>query len=906
MSNEIQIRISGDGRAFIAETGKATTAIDHLADAANKTNTDMQRGAEQTGKAVREMGTDVGVAAATAGASLERMEIRLRQTARTGEISAAQTAAAMRQLPAQMTDIATQLAGGQNPLLILLQQGGQIKDSFGGIGPAIKGITAALNPFSVAMGASAIAAGALAFAFYSGSREAQEFNKALAFTNNITGVTTYQLADMSRHISEGIGTQSAAAEALALIAGSGKIAADSMERYGEVAILANKAVGKEVKQTVSEFAALAEAPVAGSIKLNETYHYLTAAVLEQIDALEKQGRTQEAVKLAQDTFANATDKMSRQVIENIGDIERAWRGLKSTVAGVWDDMLNVERKSTPAQELASLQAQLKATQTQLKNTPEGSRRSDYGNRVLDDQGTAQPRQDLLAREKFLKGEIDRQLEIQRLAGKQSAILAEQNRIREDGVAAFAYLSKASEDAAEKQEKYNKALAKEREMQDKLRKSTPDSPLLKAAEIAKREAKIHKDIYGDEKKSSTRGLIQAPTEDAVAALRAKINAANEAALGIDKLNEGERETLRIEQQLQVAIARGASAKVQSGLQAQLASAKTLAVQLDVNAALEAQTKERAKLKESRDKELEQLRQTASEWELKLRYYGMEKSAIDEAKLATVEALIVDKENQLAMGANNRLLEEEVAHLRKKAELMRTAVNNRAAVEDLDAAAEQKKKFDAERKKEAQELASAYTGVFQSMEDSMVDFVARGKTNFKGLIDSMIADLVRYQMRQSLIMPMTKWLDGQGGLGGLISAGLGFLTGGGSAGISAGFSGSDLITSGGNGFGMLSLPHAAAGFDIPRGVNPLTQLHEEEMVLPKYLANPIREMARNGGAPSGTGGVYLQLSPTIDARGADAGAVDRIEQALAELARSVPNMAINALRQAMIKSRTTPQF
>jgi phage-related minor tail protein len=45
----------------------------------------------------------------------------------------------MRSLPAQFTDIATQLAGGQSPFLILLQQGGQIKDQFGGVKGALLG-----------------------------------------------------------------------------------------------------------------------------------------------------------------------------------------------------------------------------------------------------------------------------------------------------------------------------------------------------------------------------------------------------------------------------------------------------------------------------------------------------------------------------------------------------------------------------------------------------------------------------------------------------------------------------------------------------------------------------------------------------------------------------------------------
>ena len=52
-------------------------------------------------------------------------------------ISAKQTEQALRQLPAQFTDIFTSLAGGQNPLMVLIQQGGQIKDSFGGIGPTM-------------------------------------------------------------------------------------------------------------------------------------------------------------------------------------------------------------------------------------------------------------------------------------------------------------------------------------------------------------------------------------------------------------------------------------------------------------------------------------------------------------------------------------------------------------------------------------------------------------------------------------------------------------------------------------------------------------------------------------------------------------------------------------------------
>ncbi|WP_122586638.1 phage tail tape measure protein [Pseudomonas viridiflava] len=55
---------------------------------------------------------------------------------KTGQ-SSAQTEQALRQLPEQFSDIFTSLIGGQNPLRVFLEQGLQIKDSFGGIGPTI-------------------------------------------------------------------------------------------------------------------------------------------------------------------------------------------------------------------------------------------------------------------------------------------------------------------------------------------------------------------------------------------------------------------------------------------------------------------------------------------------------------------------------------------------------------------------------------------------------------------------------------------------------------------------------------------------------------------------------------------------------------------------------------------------
>lgn len=53
----------------------------------------------------------------------------------------------------------------------------------------------------------------------------------------------------------------------------------------------------------------------------------------------------------------------------------------------------------------------------------------------------------------------------------------------------------------------------------------------------------------------------------------------------------------------------------------------------------------------------------------------------------------------------------------------------------------------------------------------------------------------------------------------------------------------------------LPSAAGGFDIPAGTNPLTQLHEREMVLPAKHADVIRGLADNG--VGGGGDMHLHV-------------------------------------------------
>lgn len=265
-------------------------------------------------------------------------------------ISAKQNAAALRGVPAQVTDIVTALSSGQRPLTVLIQQGGQLKDMFGGIVPAARALGGAIvgliNPFTV----TAALAGGLFLAFKQGSDESAGFRQALALTGNAAGVTTDQLQAMALSISQNVGTQHEAAEALATVAREGRFTAEQIREVAEAAIAMEHATGQSVEETVKQFAKLKDEPVKALLELNEQYHFLTTATYEQIKALEAQGRTEEAVALAIRISSAELTKRAKEVVANAGFMERAWHSLGVVVRQVWDDIRNAGRATTAVTE----------------------------------------------------------------------------------------------------------------------------------------------------------------------------------------------------------------------------------------------------------------------------------------------------------------------------------------------------------------------------------------------------------------------------------------------------------------------------------------------------------------------------------------------------------------------------
>ncbi|GGX32821.1 phage tail tape measure protein [Pigmentiphaga litoralis] len=277
-------------------------------------------------------------------------------------ISAKQFQAALRGTPAQLTDIVVSLQGGQAPLTVLLQQGGQLKDMFGGVVPAVKGLATAtlslINPYTIA----AAAMGALALVYNQGANEQQRFANGLALTGNYAGTTASQLSDMAQEIGNSVGSQRAAADALGQLVETGQLGGPALESMARSAVAASEGLGKAVKDTVADFVKLRQDPVKAIEELNGKYHFLTAAVYEQILALTEEGRKNEAAALAQRTYAAALETMSTKAKANLGTLESAWSSLGKIARWAWDGMLNIGRESTLTDTITAAEAKLKQLQ----------------------------------------------------------------------------------------------------------------------------------------------------------------------------------------------------------------------------------------------------------------------------------------------------------------------------------------------------------------------------------------------------------------------------------------------------------------------------------------------------------------------------------------------------------------
>lgn len=274
----------------------------------------------------------------------------------------------------QLQDAAVQLAGGQNPFLILMQQGPQATGAVGGVGRAMALLA---SPLGIAtMGVAAFVAGAGLLASRATQIEGQ--TRALATTMRAYGteaqMTAAQLRDVAKALyADGVdkADASAATKTLASTRGlSGGMAQ-------QIALLGSDmaaGLGKTVDETVKQLAEMAVTGYPAIKKLQDAIGFLSAEEMNAVRTMSEHGEQTRALSIVLEALHRRFDGLRQQSMsptdKALRDIATGWNGFMDAVAQSRPvmDMINsvsgaVTRMaaavtSTPHEQIADLQAEL--------------------------------------------------------------------------------------------------------------------------------------------------------------------------------------------------------------------------------------------------------------------------------------------------------------------------------------------------------------------------------------------------------------------------------------------------------------------------------------------------------------------------------------------------------------------
>lgn len=650
---------------------------------------------------------------------------------------------AMRMVPAQVTDIGVGLATGQPIMTVLLQQGGQLKDLFGGLVPAAQALARTVAGMVTPWTTSAAAVALFATALSSGRREHEEFTKTLILSGNAAGQTASGLSDLATRIADVAGSRSKAVDALNLIAGSSKIAGRNIETVAAAAVSMNRATGKAISDTVQEFESLRGKPAEAIAALNEQQHFLTLETYQQIASLERQGRAQEAAALAQRTYADAVRQQAEEVRQNLGTLETAWDAVKQGASSAWEAMKSLGR----APSLDDLTGKLRAVNAELiQMRANAAPQTDESQAFFGDGGRGARRRGRPLEQESRR--LTAEAAMLQQQADEAAAEGFRKRTEAEKVAAAGRLA---------------ALAKETET-NKQKREREIAQIRKDAEITGASLETQNKLIGQINDKYKDSAVKAYTEDAATKLLQQYREA-EASLQAQITSEGKLATWgqkRAEFEQQIADLKHKKV-LTADQKSVLAQEDLLRRQLDLNVAAEKELRtklETAKVDALRaslaaTRELEQQQYADQVAGVGLGDRAQEELRARQATLRDYQRQMVQFDRSMASGqitpetyeSETKLLQE---HLQLRLSMQQEYFDQvRGAQADwkngatsaldnyLDSAANV-----------AAQTKGLFSDAFQGMEDAIVSFATTGKLSFKDFATSVISDLARIAARQAI--------------------------------------------------------------------------------------------------------------------------------------------------------------
>lgn len=757
-----------------------------------------------------------------------------------------------RALGPQITDIFVGLATGQSPMMVLLQQGGQLRDQFALAGVAGKDMGDMLTKATLGMVGSvkdvALAVGgALGGAFMAAGKSVNNFimsvtgagdllerlryqialadgsngilmksfqtissvitvftgvlvggaiaalvaygvamkqviaeesalSKSIALTGGSLGLTKDSALALSEELAGSKGNVGSYVTAMTEIAKAGGVTSDNLKTVASTIVTVSKTTGISADTLAKNFSKIAEKPLEGLIPFAKELGTINVDVLKHIQQLERAGKHTEAAKIATEAYAKALRDASSVIKEDRGFIESFFAGIAEVASDIWNSILNWGRALPKAKQLIEAQKELADLES--------------GSGFMTDQYRKNSIQVAKARIEGLQAQIDKEKELGKVkAANVKGVSAFEKNLKEQSGAQF----KVPEDLFLKilKEEYKdstKEIDSESKKQLAINKANYDLGLIDLGTYLSEESRLIQN-QNKEKTDLNDNYLKSLT----AAKDIQIKAINDLAAKEKSRTKTSDDVKRLEEQ-RVAAVNSVTQAYSDLTQGVKSNTEVLK-----DSSAEQQAKSIAKIGEETKKlvegskdfiktqddiiakralanELE--KQTAglygAEAERVKAQISMQQSHID--KLSDLEQMALRAGVALAKMTADGMSKDNPDYIRASA-----AVDNAqkalddAKIKSRDAV--EKAGYDAVVKYQdmaTQRLNSygqSFEKMFSGMADAIVEFAKTGKVNFGGLIDSMLTDLLRFEIKKQTL----SMYEGMGGAAGIFKA-FGIDTGG----------------------------------------------------------------------------------------------------------------------------------
>lgn len=243
---------------------------------------------------------------------------------------------------------------------------GRVRRSAGALANQTGLLAKAFTPVGLAVTAAIGAVIAFGVAAVKGAEEQAKFNNALLMTGGAVGVTSGAVQHMASDIGDASGSFAKANEVMLAIVTSGRFTADQMHAVGTAALQMSRLTGESVEKSVDAFVKLQEKPAQAVAALNDKYHFLTASVFDQIEALQQQGDAQGAAKAATEAYASALAQRMQESETQLNGWGKAWHAVGAEASWAWNAMMHLGETDSLDEQIGNISKKLTAEQSKLK------------------------------------------------------------------------------------------------------------------------------------------------------------------------------------------------------------------------------------------------------------------------------------------------------------------------------------------------------------------------------------------------------------------------------------------------------------------------------------------------------------------------------------------------------------